>query len=108
MKKIISGLIIIVLSLVFIALDAAPGDVQIVLTIPAEKVADFSEGFLTRHPIPNITDPGGSPGDVIPQYTQKEWIKVWLKGEAMKAYKEGKAILANKAAVIDPNMVDNW
>ena len=111
MKKITIGLIIIVISIAFISLDAAPGDVVITFTIPAAKVADFQAGFLAKCPIPLIEDPLSTPENPLPlikEFTPKQWIKEWIKRDVKRAYRYGKKLLAEEAAVIDPNIVDNW
>ncbi len=93
----------IVLGTVFVSLAyAAPGDVTITFTIPAAKVADFSAGFLKKVPIPLIEDPGNS-GQMIDEFTPKQWIKEWLRRQAMRAYRFGKLDLAKDAAIYDPN-----
>ncbi len=108
MKKLIT---IITLTVVLTAcltytaiLYAASGDVVITLTIPADKVADFSAGFLAKCPIPMIEDPA-SPGDMIPQYTEKQWITKWLRRQAIRTYRHGKIKLAQDAAIADPNVI---
>lgn len=90
----------------------APGDVEIILVIPAAKVADFSAGFLAKLPIPMIEDPAFfadpnsvGPVPMIPQYTPKEWITEWLRRQAMRAYRHGKVKLAQDAAIFDPNVI---
>ncbi len=104
MKRIILlGAILIVLAALSIPLAyAAPGDVVITFTIPAAKVADFSAGFLRKVPIPLIDDPD-NPGQMIPEFTAKGWVKEWLKRQALRAYRFGKLDIARDAAVYDPN-----
>ena len=87
---------------------AAPGDVEITLVIPAAKVADFSAGFLAKVPIPMIEDPASTPENPlpnIPQYTAKQWIREWLRRQALRAYRHGKIKLAQDVAVVDPNAI---
>lgn len=93
-------------------LQSAPGDVVITLVIPAAKVADFSAGFLAKCPIPLIYDPTWipDPNDYglppqIPEYTPKQWIKEWLRRQAVRAYRHGKIKLAQDAAIADPNVI---
>ncbi len=108
MKKLIT---IITLTVVLTAcltytaiLYAASGDVVITLTIPADKVADFSAGFLAKLPIPMIEDPE-NPGEMIDQYTPKQWITEWLRRQAIRAYRHGKETLAQDLAIADPNVI---
>ncbi len=108
MKKLIA---IIVLTAILAAgltyttiLYAAPGDVTITLVIPADKVADFSAGFLAKLPIPQIDDPE-NPGEMIKQYTPKEWITEWLRRQAVRAYRHGKIKLAADMAIADLNIL---
>ena len=85
-------------------LYAAPGDIEIILVIPAAKVADFSAGFLAKCPIPQTIDPE-NPGQSIDKYTPKQWIKEWIKRDVMRAYRHGKILLAQQAAIADPNAI---
>jgi hypothetical protein len=101
MKKLIVLFVIVIVSILY----AAPGDVEITLIIPAAKVADFSAGFLAAVPIPLITDPEDLEGEMIPQYTAKQWITEWLRREAVRAYRHGKKKLAIEAAITDPNVL---
>ncbi len=109
MKKILLTIAVIMLigCLTYSALRpayAAPGDVEITLVIPAAKVADFSAGFLAKLPIPMIEDPA-NPGTMIPEYTAKQWIREWLRRQAIRAYRHGKQLLATQAAITDPNVI---
>ena len=79
-KELIVSLTIIVVSLTLLIcatiLYAAPGDVEITIVIPADKVADFSAGFLAKLPIPLMDDPASTvenPLPQIPKYTSKQW-----------------------------------
>ena len=114
MKKWKIELAIVLLCLLVISLVpvvfGAPGDVTITLVIPAAKVADFQAGFLAKCPIPLIVNPDYDPNDPesprrIEQYTPKQWITEWLKGKAMRAYRQGKTILAKRTAIVDPNVI---
>lgn len=100
MKKLTALFVIVIVSILY----AAPGDVEIILVIPAAKVADFSAGFLAALPIPQIEDPE-NPGEMIDEFTAKGWIKEWLKRDAMRAYRRGKVLLAQQAAIVDPNAI---
>lgn len=112
MKKLIT---IIVLTTILVAgltytaiLYAAPGDVEIKLVIPAAKVADFSAGFLAKEPIPIMKDPASTrenPLPDIPRYTEKQWIREWLRRKAMAAYRLGKIKLSQESATWDPNAI---
>ena len=87
-------------------LFAAPGDVEITLRIRAEKVADFQAGFLAKCPIPMIED-YSDPNAIamVPEYTPKQWIKEWIRRDVMRAYRHGKILLAQQAAITDPNAI---
>ena len=104
MKRILLlAIILVVLAALSIPLAlAAPGDVVITFTIPAAKVADFSAGFLREVPIPLIRDPA-DPNQIIPMFTPKQWIKEWMRQQAMKKYRIGNIDLAKDAAVYGPN-----
>ena len=65
--------------------------VDIVITIPNDKVNELKLGFLKAYPIPKEHG--------IPQYTEMEWTIVWIKEQLMRAYKEGKNIIAHEGVV---------
>ena len=102
MKKLIALFVVIIVTVLY----AAPGDVEIVLVIPAAKVADFSAGFLAKCPIPQIEDPD-NPGEMIDEYTAKQWIKEWIRQDVLRAYRHGKILLAQQAAISDPNAIQS-
>ncbi len=113
-NKILNWLIGIVLAALIVTIVyAAPGDVTITFTIPVAKVADFKAGFLAKCPVPLIEDENyvvdpNDPNDFIPQipeYTEKQWIKEWIRRDVMRAYRHGKILLAQQTAVIDPNAI---
>lgn len=112
MKKytpILIGTVIILCCLSYHAIRpvvAAQGDIEITLIIRADKVADFQEGFLARYPIPLVksNDPNAA-GGMEQQYSPKQWIEVWVRGEMKRAYRRGKLLLAQRAAIIDPDPV---
>ena len=81
-------------------------DVTITLTIPDAKVADFETGFLAKCPVPMIGNPANPTGPYIPEFTDKQWIKEWLKRQAVRAYKHGKQDLAEAAAIIDSDVIE--
>lgn len=108
-------LAIIVLSLMF-GLPGAksdPSDIVISITIPGGFVQEFRAGFLAMCPVPTIRDPNyvldpNDPNDMIPTIsalTEKQWIKKWLVGEAMRAYRLGKEKLGKEAAVIEKGFI---
>jgi hypothetical protein len=101
-------LIIIILLMALIGnIFAAVGDVEITIVIPADKVAEFSAGFLEVAPIPMLPDPN-EPGDLskaVPQYTQKQWIRLIIRRYLFAIYSKGKERLADKAKIIDPNVI---
>ena len=99
MKKLIALFVVIIVTVLY----AAPGDVEIVLVIPAAKVADFSAGFLAKCPIPQIEDPDS--GEMINEYTPQQWIKEWIRRDVIRAYRHGKILLAQQAAISDPNAI---
>jgi len=91
-----------------------PPDVVIEITIPGAKVQEFRIGFLAMCPVPMIEDPNwiddpNDPNDVpaiIPQYTEKKWIKVWIIRDLKRAYNHGKDKLAKQTAIKDPNVIE--
>ena len=103
MKKLIVIGILLCLPLISIAL-AQIADVEIILVIPGSKVADFSAGFLAKCPIPMTADPDNI-GEMVPQYTAKQWIKEWIRRDVLRAYKAGKVLLAKQTAISDPNAI---
>lgn len=82
-------------------------DIKITLTIPENKIEDFRSGFLATCPIPMTIDPNNSedPMSMIPEFTEKQWIKEWLKRKVIRAYKHGKKQLAEKTAIIDEDLI---
>jgi hypothetical protein len=74
--------------------------VNIVITIPADKVEELKLGFLKVYPIP--TDRYG-----VPLYTEMEWAIYWIKKQLFEAYKEGKKMIAfeNANPQIDEGVV---
>ncbi len=114
MKKTISILIICAVALVLYPVYAGPGDVTITLRIPAAKVADFKAGFLAMCPVPTISDPNwvddpNDPNDfrpMIPEFTEKQWIKEWIRRDLFRAYRHGKQKLARQAAQMDKDIIE--
>ena len=86
-------------------------DVIITHTIPDAKVVEFSAGFLAKCPIPQIPDPEwipgfvGEPQPMINEYTPKEWITEWMRRDVIRAYRHGKKLLAEQAAIIDEDII---
>ncbi len=104
-NKILNWLIGIVLAALIVTIVyAAPGDVTITFTIPAAKVADFKAGFLAKCPV-ELDEDMDSPTYGDPLYTEKQWIKEWIRRDVMRAYRHGKILLAQQTAVIDPNAI---
>ena len=105
---------IIVLLIVILAGFAHAADVTITITIPSDKVADFSAAMEAYMPVPLVPDPSfvddpNNPNDVaamIPSMNQKSWLKVKLIGFIKKIYLRGKTKLAAEAAVVDPEIVN--
>jgi hypothetical protein len=97
MKKLIALFIVVIVT----ALYAQQADVTITLVIPGDKVADFAAGFLAAVPIPTIEEDG----EMVDEYTPKQWIREWLRREAVRAYRHGKKKLAIEAAITDPNVL---
>lgn len=85
---------------------AAPGDVEIILVIPAAKAVDFQLGFLAKCPIPLIEDMS-DPNNIVmvSEYTPKQWITEWLRRQATRAYRHGKIMLAQQSAIVDPDIM---
>ena len=93
-NKILNWLIGIVSAALIVTIAfAAPVDVIITFTIPAAKAADFKAGFLAKCPVPLLEDPN-NPSVLIPEYTEKQWIKEWIRRDVMRAYRHGKILLA--------------
>lgn len=107
MKKRLQIIAAIIFLLVGVLIYAAPGDIVIIFTIPAAKVAEFRAGFLKEHPITIIgtVDPNGLPVTdangiqlTEPKYTEKEWFKKKMLEYANKEAAFGNDRLAKEAA----------
>jgi hypothetical protein len=62
--------------------------VNIVITIPADKVEELKLGFLKAYPIPKEHG--------VPLYTELEWAELWIKRQLMEAYRIGKNMIADE------------
>ena len=104
MKKLIAIITLTAIITVCLAYTAivfaAPGDVEIKLVIPAAKVADFKAGFRAKVPNSETREDG-----TTLKYTDKQWIKEWIRRDVMRAYRHGKILLAQQAAIADPNAI---
>lgn len=99
-------LVIVVLALAFgLYANPDPSDVVITITIPGAKVQEFRTGFLAMCPVPTIQDPN-DPATIIPQFTEKQWIKEWIIRDLKRAYRHGKRKLAREAAQIDDEVIN--
>ncbi len=85
---------------------AAVGDLAITIIIPAAKVDEFKTGFLDKHPVPLEIDENDPNGIWIPRYTDKQWLKLWMKKQMTKAYLQGKQKILNESVIIDPNIIE--
>ena len=89
-------------------------DVTITITIPEAKVADFVSAMEAYMPIPLVPDPTfiddpNDPNDsaaLLPEYTQRNWLKLKLVGFIKEIYRKGKLKLAIQAAIVDPDIVE--
>lgn len=80
------------------------GDMILQVRIPQYLVAETKAGFLAMVPIPMIEDPN-SPGEMIPRYTAKRHMKLWLDYQFNRAVDEGnrRRELRTPRFVRDPN-----
>ncbi len=72
---------------------------DIILTIPANKLNEFKTGFLKSKPVP-LDDDGN------PTMTEPKWFKFWIKERAMHQYREGKRQLAEENIVIVEDVIN--
>ena len=107
--------LIVLLTIVILAGSVLAADVTITITIPSEKVADFSAAFEAYMPVPVLPDPSfvddpNAPDDtatMIPEITQKEWLKKVVINFLKRCYHKGKIIQARESAVVDPDILGN-
>ncbi len=78
---------------------------QITLTIPNNKLDEFKAGFLAMCPVPMVDDPHII-GKLIPEFTELQWFKEWIKRDVIRAYRHGKVKLSQEAAVIDEDVIE--
>lgn len=76
---------------------------QITLMIQNSKLTEFKTGFLATHPVPVVEGPKG---ELVPKFTEAQWIKEWTKRQLLGAYKHGKRKLAQKAAQVDEEIIE--
>ena len=86
---------------------AAPGDQFLTIRIPARFLSATRAGFLTK--IPNntmIPDPD-NPEEEIQKYTDKDHMRLWLRGEFRRAVRAGNKIRNEQIRqyVMDPNAI---
>ena len=77
---------------------------KIIIEIPDEKVTEYKIGFLARCPVPLIID--NVTKQPIPEMTENEWVKVYIKRHLIAAYKEGKIIIAKNNAEFEDGIVN--
>ena len=70
----------------------------ITYTIPDDKIAEFKIGFLKFQPVPLNENNE-------PIMTEPEWIKEWGRRKFIWAYKNGKHLTAQEAAIVDDTLV---
>ena len=95
MKKVLMVLVMVLIMGFCFRVFAA----QITFTIDDSKLAEFKEGFLARNPTP-LDDEGEI------QFTDNQWLKEWGKRQYIKAYTRGKGKLAEKAVILEDNIIE--
>ena len=106
--------LIIILLIAIVSTHAIAADVVITITIPSDKVADFSAAMEAYIPIPLVPDPDfvddpNDPDDVpamVPEMTQKKKLREIVWNLLFKIYKRGKDILKKQETVYDPNVIE--
>jgi hypothetical protein len=80
---------------------------DVTVTIPNDKLAEFRTGFLKICPVPmkNMADPGDPP-DMQPEMSELDWLKKVIRLTLFDKYKQGKAILARENEVVDEGVVE--
>lgn len=80
---------------------------SITLTISSEKWNEFKTGFLARRPIPLIPDPEqpDDPSAFVPEFTEAQWIKEWIRRIGIREYKQGKIKMATDVVVFDEEII---
>jgi hypothetical protein len=78
---------------------AAPGDVTITFTIPANQIVEFRAAFLAYMPNSQTDEDG------VKLYSDKQWFKVKLQGHLDKILANGNKIRNKEVPVYvtDPN-----
>tara|TARA_Y100000310_G_C20078593_1_gene532734 strand:+ start:215 stop:439 length:225 start_codon:yes stop_codon:yes gene_type:complete len=71
---------------------------SITLTISNNKIAEFKAGYFAKHPVPLDANDQ-------PLCTDLEHFKNCLKASAIKDYKKGKKLLAERSAEIDETII---
>lgn len=72
---------------------------DITVTIPAGKVAEFKSGFLKSCPVPV------DPDTLVPEMTETQWLKAWIVSQLRRAYREGKKRIAAETATTDEGVL---
>jgi len=80
-------------------------DVEIINVIPGDKLNDFRDGFLAWCPNNEMRPDPDDPEKEIPKYTDKQWIKEWIRRDVMRAYRVGKILLKQQLAIIDEDVI---
>lgn len=73
--------------------------VEIIYSIPNEKIDEFLLGFLAMNPVPTDTEEQ-------PLYTTKEWVKMCGRDYFLRIYRNGKKRLAEQAAILDSDIFE--
>ena len=71
-------------------------DVVLSITIPEAKVAKALEGFLKIHPNTELNEDG------TPQYTDKQWVKEWVRRIFIRDIHRGLQMIKNESVVLTP------
>ena len=72
---------------------------QIIFTVPDEKVNDLRNGFLRARPVPI------DPETEEPKYADLEWIKMNIRAFVFRIYESGKREIAKDSAVVDKDII---
>ena len=105
MKKLVILLVASVIAIFVCMVYAAPGDVNITFTIPANQVVEFRAAFLAYMPNNQMIDDPENPGELIKEFTDKQWFKEKLRKHLNQILDRGNDIRNDQAPVYvtDPN-----
>jgi len=78
-------------------------DITLNITIPSEKVAIATQGFLKIYPnTETIPDPEAESGaeTTIPKYTTKQWVEEKLRRNLIRDISRGLQMIANEDVIV--------